>query len=391
MSPESAPDTSTPPVGVEDPAGGIPMRYDSERGMHIPGDNRGNIINFNPNISQSIGGEASASTTRSIPVVEAAPEEPQPLEPLAEEPEPAAAEQPIDQNAELLQRLDRMMELMQAQMEMQNRILEQNNRILEMLANQNRPAEPEPESAPEPEPEVVEPESAAETAEPEPEVELGPMVHDPANRVFVQPEVEIAPEPEPGVEDDLVSAPEDDVPDEHGNAAPGRARRMWAWMGDALHGRHLMNYVLARTISAEQQGTRRRRIFNRAAGALAMIGAGAGLYYLISRGMDGGNGVGQHLDTYNLEHGKGIVNVVLPKKFDLVTNINGVSSLIDVDSGNSVLTGSELPRGMFQSDGQLSRAAIEHLTDAGYDVSSMPKKIVTAKGLEALHNVSVVS
>ncbi|MBI4033918.1 hypothetical protein HY379_02865, partial [Candidatus Saccharibacteria bacterium] len=348
MSPESAPDTSTPPVGVEDPTGGIPMRYDSERGMHIPGDNRGNVINFNPNINQSVGGEVTTSTPRSIPVVEAAPEEPQPLEtPLespAEEPEPVAAEQPVDQNAELLQRLDRMMELMQAQMEIQTQILEQNNRILEMLANQNRP--PEPESVPE----TVEPETVEPEPEPEPAEESQPALEPVA-----EPEQAPGPEPEPVIEDDLIVEPEDDEPDGQGNTAQGRARRMWAWMGDALAGRHLINYVLARTISAEQQGTRRRKIFNRAAGALAMIGAGAGLYYLISRGMDGGSGgggsldqAGQHLDTYNLEHGRGIVNVVLPEKFDLITNANGVSSLIDVDSGNSVLTGSELPRGMFQ-------------------------------------------
>lgn|GEM_PF-6317632 len=99
---------------------------------------------------------------------------------------------------------------------------------------------------------------------------------------------------------------------------------------------------------------------------------------------------GAHLGTYNLEHGRDIVEVVLPKNLDITTT-NGVASLFDVDTGKTVLRGSDLPRGMFQTDGQLSRAAIEHLNDLDYDIDSVPKKIRIASGIIADHRVSVVS
>jgi len=54
---ESEPTTSAageavlPPEGVPQ----IPSQYDSERGLFVAGQNSGNVINFSPNITQTVG------------------------------------------------------------------------------------------------------------------------------------------------------------------------------------------------------------------------------------------------------------------------------------------------------------------------------------------------
>jgi hypothetical protein len=271
-----------------------------------------------------------------------------------------------------------------------------------------------------PEAAAAENQPAATEAPVEPTVEAPAETPEPPTGVEEQPTVAEPAEPEAPAE----PAPEE--PDE---------RSWWQRTRDRIMGPVYNNHARAATFTRrksyeyddqgrvmveEEVNDERQRRTGLMAGATALVGAGVGLGlgYLIwhktghdihnynidlglghdsvatspgaSSGGDYLGQAGQHLDTYNLEHGKSIVQVVLPAKFDLSTNAQGVASLIDLDSGSTALNGSELPRGMFQSDGQLSRAAIEQLGNKGYDIASMSKKIVTASGGLANHKVSIV-
>ena len=252
--------------------------------MWTQGNGGGNVnqIHVENNAVQTVGGEVAPSAPPSVSVAEAAPEVPQALEAPAEGPQPAAAEQQAGPYAELLERLDRMLEQQNQMMQTIQAMLEQQGRILEMLANQNRPpepVEPEPiEPAPEPEPEPVEPEPAEpepagpEPAGPTPEPTEPEEVAGGAAGAEDGTEAGAGAEPEPTIDDELETPPEEDELDEHGNAAPSRWRRAWNRIRDAyIAGTY--RYVTGENIPAEEQGERRRsRLLKRVLGAAVLTG-----------------------------------------------------------------------------------------------------------------------
>src|SRR3989344_5464441 len=98
--PESAPETATPDLGPLPPGSEAVGHHNGT--LWAPGN--GNI-QFNPHIennaTQTVGAESAPATPRSIPVVEGAPEEPQPLEVPAET--AASPEDPLEQRISALE------------------------------------------------------------------------------------------------------------------------------------------------------------------------------------------------------------------------------------------------------------------------------------------------
>ncbi|HET9850227.1 MAG TPA: hypothetical protein VFP35_01200 [Candidatus Saccharimonadales bacterium] len=143
----------------------IPMRYDGDKGMYLP-DNGGNVINFQPVMTQTNGGEAAPGTVRQIPVAEV-PAGPAPGE------TPTTAPEQNGETAELKQQIEELRAQLAQEQEERKRqqdeqtkaikglasALKAQNKLLKQLLEQKKepteptePTEPKPKDPTEPEP-----------------------------------------------------------------------------------------------------------------------------------------------------------------------------------------------------------------------------------------------
>lgn len=159
MTPEAAPQTAENPTDT-------PMHYDSERGMYVPGSNSGNIVNFNPSLTQNVG---TAEPKRIEVVADETP--------IPESPPPVAEPEQTPQTSEIDPRDQRILELetqlaerdklidtLTKKMEANTRAL---NRLAKALEDKNKVEELKAEPEPEPQPSEPAVESGSPTAEDE--------------------------------------------------------------------------------------------------------------------------------------------------------------------------------------------------------------------------------
>jgi hypothetical protein len=303
--PESTPDSAT---ALE-----TPMQYDSERGMYVPG-NSGNVINFQPTMTQHLGGEAEPQTQ---PTAEAAPPPPQAELVHPAEAQPAAGEQDNQINA-LVEELRASREQQQQQfdqtMALMREMLEQQGRMLELLTDQGRGRRPEREREEEPEKpgerreprrrerEHVGPRRERHRREPtaeEPAEPVGPAVA-PAEP---EPTPEPAPTPEPTPEPTETGGPAaaepeptpepTPEPEPAPEEVPEEERSRWRHIWNRIRGEyaHTTAYIAGEVISpAEQGGRRRSRLLRRALGGALLLALGYGVYKGIDALGDNGNG-----------------------------------------------------------------------------------------------------
>jgi hypothetical protein len=130
-----AAETAMPPEGVPQ----IPSQYDSERGLYVAGQNSGNVINFSPNITQTVGagGESAASEPRRIEVNDAQPASEDAAATPNEAPAPAAPESAGTgtESYQLRSLVEELREELRQEREARNQMME---RLMQSLDQQNQ-------------------------------------------------------------------------------------------------------------------------------------------------------------------------------------------------------------------------------------------------------------